>query len=105
MEIAVNVVRYAYPPGHKPGNIKLRLRLYDDRVEALLTDRGVPFEEPADPTSPAEIDLLDPAEGGYGLSVARTAVDCLEYSRSARGANRWRLVKRLTSSRGSGPAV
>jgi anti-sigma regulatory factor (Ser/Thr protein kinase) len=83
MEIADNVVRHAYPPGHKPGNVKLRLRLYPDRVEALVTDRGIAFVEPADP--------------GHGLTFARAAVDYFEYSRRARGANRWRLLKRLRS--------
>lgn len=83
MEIAHNVVRHAYPPGQKPGNVKLRLRLYADRAEALLTDRGVPFVEPPEP--------------GAGLAAARAGVDYLEYSRRARGANRWRLLKRLHS--------
>jgi anti-sigma regulatory factor (Ser/Thr protein kinase) len=96
MEVAGNVLRHAYPPGHKPGNVKLQLRLYDDRVEALLTDRGIPFEEPpALAADLADLDVLDLPEGGYGLSIARAALDRLEYSRLARGANRWRLVKRL----------
>lgn len=76
MEIAGNVVERAYPADQKQGNVKLRLRLYDDRVEALLTDRGVPFEEPPVPA----------------------ALDRLEYSRRARGANRWRMAKRLERS-------
>jgi hypothetical protein len=73
METAGRAVGEAYPPEYKPGNVKLRLRLYADRVEAIITDRGVPFEEP-------------PAPEG---------LDRFEYSRRARGANRWRLVKRL----------
>jgi len=95
MEIVGNVVRHAYPPGHKPGNVKLRLRLYADRVEALVTDRGVPFDEPA-PKRPLDTGApLALPERGYGLAVARAAVDQLDYSRRARGSNRWRLVKRL----------
>lgn len=92
MEIADNVVRHAYPPGHKPGNVKLRLRLYDERVEALLTDRGIPFEEvvPAEAAGEGPVD----APAG-GLAAARAALDWLEYSRRARGSNRWQLVKRL----------
>jgi len=43
-------------------------------------------------------DLLataDLAEGGYGLPLARAALDTLAYSRSAGGENEWWLVKRL----------
>ena len=95
MEIVGNVLRHAYPPAHRGGNVKLRLRLYRDRVEALVTDRGVPFEEPIATASVAGLDPLDLPEHGYGLAVARAAVDQVEYSRRARGSNRWRLVKRL----------
>jgi anti-sigma regulatory factor (Ser/Thr protein kinase) len=73
MQVATDILAHGYPEGHKRGNVKLRLRLYADRVEALLTDRGIPFEEPAAPPD----------------------LDRFEYSRRARGANRWRLVKRL----------
>jgi serine/threonine-protein kinase RsbW len=105
MEIVGNVLRHAYPPGHRAGNVKLRLRLYADRVEALVTDRGVPFEEPP-PSAPVPTD--DPLalpEGGYGLAVARAALDRLEYSRRPRGSNRWRLVKRLPGPADPTPRV
>jgi hypothetical protein len=73
LHVAGDVLEQGFPAGHKRGNVKLRLRLYDDRVEALLTDRGVQFDEP---TAPPDLDRF-------------------EYSRRARNANRWRLVKRL----------
>ena len=102
MEIANNIIEHAFPTGTPNAKLKLRLRAYNERVEAIFTDRGVPFEKPA-PTSPTEIDplLADLAdfealsEGGRGMALARSAVDIVEYSRRARGANRWRLVKRL----------
>ena len=37
----------------------------------------------------------DVSGDGSGLARVRAAVDRLEYSRRARGSNRWRLVKRL----------
>jgi serine/threonine-protein kinase RsbW len=80
IHVASDVLEQGYPAGHKRGNVKLRLRLYEDRVEALLTDRGVPFEQPAAPPD----------------------LDRFEYSRRARGANRWRLVKRLARSQNAG---
>lgn len=102
MEIANNIIEHAYPQGRPDAKLKFRLRAYHDRVEAIFTDRGVPYEEnsapPAQEADPLIADLADfevLAEGGRGIALARTAVDMLEYSRRARGANRWRLVKRL----------
>ena len=102
IEIANNIIEHAYPPGRPNGKMKIRLRAYRDRVEAIFTDRGVPFEEPAaapvrepDPLLADLADFEELGEGGRGIALARAAVDLVEYSRRARGANRWRLVKRL----------
>lgn len=97
MEIANNIVRHAFPDGAAPARLELRLRVYADRIEARFTDRGVPFSAPADPLSaPAgnELDIVGIAEGGYGLALAREAVDRLDYHRTPGGLNRWRLVTR-----------
>ena len=93
-EIGANIVRHAYPAGTAPGTMHLRLRAYDDRVEALFTDQGVAFVDPAQPARPLPAD--DPLalpEGGYGLALARAAVDQLDYARTPDGRNLWRLVK------------
>ncbi len=97
MEIANNIVRHAYPDNAVPAQLQLRLRVYADRIEARFTDRGIPFNAPAEPVSaPAsdELDILGIPEGGYGLALARAAVDRLDYHRTPGGLNRWRLVKR-----------
>ena len=88
-EIASNVIQYAYADA-APGSLRLRLRLYPDRGEARLTDRGAPFAGGAEPA--AEL-----AEHGRGLAITRAVSDGLTYSRSRGGTNRWLLSKRLPS--------
>jgi anti-sigma regulatory factor (Ser/Thr protein kinase) len=91
IEIATNVIRYAYPPV-SGGNLEIRLRLHWDRLEALLTDRGQPFVEP----ETIAVDWSDELpESGLGLSLARRALDRLEYDRDSSGRNHWWLVKLL----------
>ena len=90
-------MRHAYPDDAVPARLQLRLRVYADRIEARFTDRGVPFSAPAEPVgTPAgdELDIPGIPEGGYGLALARAAVDRLDYHRTPGGLNRWRLVTR-----------
>jgi serine/threonine-protein kinase RsbW len=92
-EIANNAVRHAYPPGRTSGPIELRLRVFRDRIEARFADCGVmvaPMAHALLPPDPAAL-----AESGYGLALARAAVDRLSYRRTQRGANCWRLTKRF----------
>lgn len=94
-EIGANIVRHAHPPGSNSGGICLRLRLYTDRVEARFTDDGIPYVAPGRPTDLPDSDALDLPEGGYGLMIARAALDRLQYRRASGGVNVWRLLKRL----------
>jgi serine/threonine-protein kinase RsbW len=91
-EVLGNVIKHAYPTPSN-GRLRLDLRLYPDRAEARLLDRGVPFAEPrrADEALP---------EGGLGLGLARATVDALTYERTSHGANRWLLVKRMGATTG-----
>lgn len=110
VEIGSNVIRHAFSTGSEPGTLRLRLRAFPDHVEARFTDCGLPFA----PRPPVERALatavtaastgpcLDPfddvslvAEGGYGLRLARAALDQLDYARTPGGRNVWRLVKRF----------
>ncbi len=92
-EIAANIVRYAYPPTLSLGGFEVRLQLYADRLEALLSDQGEPFIE--SPPHSTDIDPKNLPEGGLGLPLARRALDRVEYTRTPHGLNRWRLVKAL----------
>ena len=95
-EIGANIVRHAYPTDAL-GTVRLRLRLYPDRLELQFTDRGRPS-----PNHRRGLERLTPdadafalAEGGRGLALAGLALDELRYHRTPGGQNRWRLVKRL----------
>jgi serine/threonine-protein kinase RsbW len=102
-EIGSNIVRHAYPPQGEGGPLRLRLQAFPDRVEAVFSDNGVPYRPPVSTSTPApgDSDGVPPEdafslkEGGYGLELARAAVDDLDYQRTAGGENVWRLVKRL----------
>lgn len=91
-EIAANIVHHAYPPPLAIGEFKLRLRLYPDRLDALLIDRGVPFVEPE---TAADSGSGDDPERGLGLALARRTLDRVVYTRDPAGVNHWWLVKRL----------
>lgn len=100
MEIANNIVRYAYPAVAEPGPLELRLRAYPGRIEAWFTDRGVKYAPPAviAPASMSdELDVFAIPEGGYGLTLVRAAVNRLDYHRTQKGVNHWRLVKRFAN--------
>jgi len=90
IEIATNIIRHAYPSGHS-GWFRLRLTSQDERIAARFEDGGVPFEWSR--VRPIDDTLLQ--EGGYGLHLARRALDELDYQRDERGRNHWRLGKNL----------
>ena len=94
-EVAANIVRHAYPTGTERGSLRFRLRLYPDRVLASFADWGVAFTGPSEPRGLLGPDLLELPEGGYGLALARAALDRLDYRRTPGGMNCWRLVKRF----------
>jgi serine/threonine-protein kinase RsbW len=94
VEVADNCIRHAYRD-MPAGSMELRLRLYQDCVVARITDCGLAL---VSLPPPVELDLLaveDLPEGGYGLGLARAAVDRLDYRRTPNGTNCWRLLKRL----------
>jgi anti-sigma regulatory factor (Ser/Thr protein kinase) len=93
-EVAANIVRHAYPIGTPRGPLRLRVRLYADRVVASFADRGVAFV-PGEVQGPPGSDPAELPEGGFGLALARASLDRLEYRRTPTGTNCWRLTKRL----------
>jgi anti-sigma regulatory factor (Ser/Thr protein kinase) len=91
VEIATNIIRYAYPNGR--GEMGMRLRFFPNRLEARLCDRGVVFKG----FSAYEHDLHtdDMSEGGRGLAIALKGLDRLFYRRTLQGTNCWGLIKRF----------
>lgn len=76
----------------------LRLRLYADRVEATFTDDGVAHALRSETSNSAATDLREIPEGGFGLAIARKALDGLLYQRTPEGVNCWRLIKWFSPS-------
>ena len=94
-EVGANIADHGHPTGAAAGTMRLRLRLYRNRIEVIFTDRGLAYvEQPRDATAVAD-DPLDLPERGRGMVLARIALDELHYRRTASGTNHWRLVKRL----------
>jgi anti-sigma regulatory factor (Ser/Thr protein kinase) len=96
-EVGANIIQHAHPPGTPPTMVDLRLRMFPDRVVVRFADRGVAYAgslkaEDAD-TAPEVGDELELMEGGYGLAIARAALDVVQYRRTRQGTNLWRLVK------------
>jgi anti-sigma regulatory factor (Ser/Thr protein kinase) len=113
VEIGTNIVHHAIPAGATATPIELCLWSYPDRVEARFLDRGLPYlaplGSPATGTDDEQAsaadrtgDVDDVPESGFGLAIARAALDTLDYHRSGRGTNVWHLVKRRSPSRGGG---
>ena len=98
IEIGGNIIRYSYPPA-APGPIELRLLAWPDRLEARYADDGVPFTPPTPPVAAANPPDLteweELPEGGFGMQIARAALDALDYRRTDDGRNHWTLLSRI----------
>ena len=89
-EILNNVISYAYddPSGQK---IMVRLTLKHGTVEAVVHDKGKPFNPLVTPDGGAPTD----DRLGAGLHFVRALTDEIHYVRR-KGTNRLRLVKKTT---------
>jgi serine/threonine-protein kinase RsbW len=102
-EIAANVARHAFDD---PAAAAFEFAWSLDRrgVRATFRDAGVPFAGALPGALPAAAGGGDAAalpEGGWGLALARAALDDLSYDRAG-GENRWVLSKTLRNHAGSG---
>jgi anti-sigma regulatory factor (Ser/Thr protein kinase) len=89
-EILNNVISYAYddPSGHE---IMVRLTLRHDTVEAVVHDKGRPFN----PLIPPEGGARTDDRLGAGLHFVRALTDEIHYERR-NGTNCLRLLKKTT---------
>lgn len=76
-EAVVNVMNYAYPGSH--GDVKVDIKIDDQKVVSILTDSGIPF----DPTQKGDVDTTLPAEerpiGGLGIHLVKQIMDKVSY--------------------------
>jgi anti-sigma regulatory factor (Ser/Thr protein kinase) len=76
-EAVVNVMNYAYPGSQ--GDVKVDIKIDDQKVVSILTDSGIPF----DPTQKGDVDTTLPAEerpiGGLGIHLVKQIMDKVSY--------------------------
>lgn len=88
-ELVTNVIKHAYRGEH--GRINIQAFEFDDRLEFLITDQGLPYE-----TSSLEGERLpELREGSFGLMIIRQVMNEVVYTRTPENENVWRLVKRF----------
>ena len=79
-EAVVNVMKYAYPSGHR-GDVTIEAASNDIRLKFTITDSGKPF----DPTVQSEVDTSLSAKerkiGGLGIHIMRQNMDSINYER------------------------
>ena len=92
-EAVVNVMKYAYPIGHR-GDVTIEASSNDVRLKFTITDSGKPF----DPTVQSEVDTTLSAKerkiGGLGIHIIRQNMDSINYERMD-GLNVLTLRKKL----------
>ena len=90
-EAVVNVIDYAYPSGIV-GSIDIKVTIYDNHMEFVISDSGTPF----DPTKKEDVDISLPVEerriGGLGIHLVRQLMDKINYERKD-GRNILTLIK------------
>ncbi len=99
-EISSNIVRHAHPDDAEP-DFEVHWRIDRSGVSVRFLDRGRPFAAHLPSALPASVPedadaaiLHEMPEGGWGLALARAALDDLRYDREG-DENRWLLVKRF----------
>ena len=79
-EAVVNVMKYAYPSGHR-GEVTIEAASNDVRLKFTIIDSGKPF----DPTVQSEVDTSLSAKqrkiGGLGIHIMRQNMDSINYER------------------------
>ena len=80
-EAVVNVMKYAYPTGHR-GEVTIEAASNVANLKFTIIDNGKPF----DPTVQSEIDTLLPAKarkiGGLGIHIMHQNMDSINYKRT-----------------------
>ncbi|WPL16515.1 Phosphoserine phosphatase RsbU [Thiorhodovibrio winogradskyi] len=94
-ELVTNIIHHAYPDG-QAHSFNLLLQRLEDRIEAELSDDGIPFNplEMPEPDTQAAIDSRQ--IGGLGIHFVRQTMDEVHY-RFEQGHNHLRLIKYLTT--------
>jgi anti-sigma regulatory factor (Ser/Thr protein kinase) len=94
-EILTNIVDYGYTDGGEH-EIRVRLRVLDNTLEATVEDDGQPFNPLERPAPDTHAPLRERRIGGIGLHFVRNLMTDVRYDRVG-DRNRLVLVKKLTA--------
>lgn len=89
-EACTNIALYAYPKGD--GSISIAAKVYDDRLDLAIVDKGKPFDPVAKIAPISFADVEHRPIGGLGIALIKASVDELAYE-FKNGKNILRLVK------------
>jgi serine phosphatase RsbU (regulator of sigma subunit)/anti-sigma regulatory factor (Ser/Thr protein kinase)/transposase-like protein len=89
-EACTNVIRHAYLYG--PGSVRIRVRLYQDKVVFSIYDRGRKFDFSHSEVPDLERYVRTGRKGGLGLYLIRKMMDTVEYF-TRDGENELRMEK------------
>ena len=92
VELMTNIVKHAYD--HDPSfRIHALFSLYADRFTIDMIDSGESFE--GEIKQIADIEPLNPPEGGLGIHIISTVMDVVDYKRLEPSRNQWHLEKKM----------
>ncbi|MEK7439423.1 MAG: SpoIIE family protein phosphatase [Chloroflexota bacterium] len=94
VELMTNIVKHAYD--HDPSfRIHALFSLYTDRFTIDMIDSGESFE--GEIKQMADIDPLNPPEGGLGIHIISAVMDVVDYKRIEPSRNQWHLEKKMNN--------
>jgi serine/threonine-protein kinase RsbW len=91
-EAVANAIHHAFAGIPEPHRIAVELTIGADRVTALVSDNGRPFDPSAAPEPEVDLPLEQRDPGGLGIHLIRRMMDRVDYRRHD-GENRLRLEK------------
>jgi anti-sigma regulatory factor (Ser/Thr protein kinase)/class 3 adenylate cyclase len=93
-EIITNICSYAWQDEARH-TIDVEIAIHDDRIEAIFSDDGAPFDPLSNAAPVVDLDIDDRVAGGVGIHLVNELMDELHYRRDD-GFNRLTVVKRLS---------
>ncbi len=91
-EACSNIIRHSYENDYKR-KIDLTVKLTTDSITISIFDDGIKFD--INSIKPRDTSLLKP--GGLGIYIIRQIMDTVEYSRTSKGLNKIKMIKKLLS--------